>query len=117
MSRIAAAAEASQLKSVLAVANETIGAANAVVALYPNPHAEIARLTRLLGDGASISSFSMTGPVIKLRGRAGDAALVMEELTNEPCYLEVKAPQPIRRLPDGQEQFYLDIRVCEEVPG
>jgi general secretion pathway protein L len=110
-----AATEASRLKSLLAVANETIVAANEVVAAYPNPHAEIARLTRLLGDEASISSFSMAGPEIRLRGRAGDAALVMEELTDEPGYLEVMAPQAITRAGD-QEQFYLNIQVGEEVP-
>jgi general secretion pathway protein L len=111
-----AATEASRLRSVLAVANETIAAANVVVAAYPNPHAEIARLTRLLGDEASITSFSMKGPQIRLRGRAGDAALVMEELTDEPGYLEVMAPQAITRVGDGQEQFYLNIKVGEEVP-
>ena len=111
----AAAAEASQLKSLLAVATETITAANEVVAAYPNPHAEIARLTRLLEDDASISSFSMAGPTIRLRGRAANAALVMEELTDEPTYLDVMSPQATSRLPDGQEQFYLNIRVGAEV--
>ena len=110
-----AATEASQLKSLLAVANETIVAANEVVAAYPNPHEEIARLTRLLGDDASISSFSMTGPEIRLRGRATDAALVMEELTDEPAYLQVMSPQAITRV-GNEEQFYLNISVGEEVP-
>ena len=110
-----AAAEASQLKSLLALANETIAAANEVVAAYPNPHAEIARLTRLLEDDASISSFSMAGSDIRLRGRAGNAALVMEELTDEPTYRDVMSPQATSRRPDGQEQFYLNIRVGAEV--
>jgi hypothetical protein len=110
------AAEASRLKSLLAVANETITAANEVVALYPNPHAELARLTRLLGDETSISSFSMAGPEIRLRGKAGDAALVMQQLTDEPGYRDVVAPQAISRVADGQEQFYLNIRAGEEAP-
>ncbi len=110
-----AAAEASRLRTLLAVANETIGAANEVVARYPNPHAEIARLTKLLGDDASITSFSMAGPDIRLRGRAADAALVMQQLTDEPAYSRVLAPQAISRLADGQEQFSLDIRVGDEV--
>ncbi|MCB1696916.1 MAG: PilN domain-containing protein [Pseudomonadales bacterium] len=110
------AAEATRLKSLLAVANETISAANAVVALYPSPHAELARLTRLLDDGASISSFAMAGPEIRLRGRAQDAALVMQQLTDEPAYREVVAPQAISRVAEGQEQFYLNARVASEVP-
>jgi hypothetical protein len=111
-----AAADASRLKTLLAVANETIAAANEVVALYPNPHAEIARLTKLLGDETSITSFSMAGPEIRLRGRAADAALVMQQLTDEPAYSQVLAPQAISRVADGQEQFSLNIRVGDEVP-
>jgi hypothetical protein len=109
------AAESSRLKALLAVANETIAAANEVVARYPNPHAELARLTKLLGDETSISSFSMAGSDIRLRGRAGDAALVMQQLTDEPAYVEVQAPQAFTRVSDGQEQFSLNIRVAEEV--
>jgi general secretion pathway protein L len=109
------AAEASRLKTLLAMANETITAANEVVARYPNPHAEIARLTKLLGDDTSITSFSMAGPGIRLRGRAADAALVMQQLTDEPAYREVQAPQAISRVAEGQEQFYLNIVVAEEV--
>lgn len=106
------AAEVSRLKSLLASANETISAVNEVVAHSPSPHAEIARLSRLLGDDASITSFAMNGPDIRLRGMATDAAQVMEELTDEPAYLEVQAPQAITRLGNtGREQFYLNIRV------
>jgi hypothetical protein len=57
----------------------------------------------------------MAGPDIRLRGRAGDAALVMQQLTDEPAYLEVQAPQAFTRVSDGQEQFSLNIRVAEEV--
>ena len=110
----AAASDATRLKSLLASANETIGAANEVVALYPNPHVELARLTRLLGDDVSVTSFSMSGADIRLRGRAADAAAVMSQLTEVPGYCDVMAPQAITRLPDGQEQFYLNARVCAE---
>ena len=108
------AAEASRLKATLARANDTINAANEVVARYPNPHAEIARLTRLLTDDASINSFSMRGTELRLRGRAVNAAAVMEQVTDEPRYAEVTVPQATVRLGDsGQEQFYLNIRVAE----
>ena len=92
----------------------TINAANEVVAKYPNPHVEIARLTRLLDDDVSIVSFSMNGAELRLRGRAANAASVMEQMTSEPRYAEVTAPQATVRLGDsGQEQFYLNIRVGE----
>lgn len=108
------AAEASRLKSMVASATETINAANEVVAKYPNPHVEIARLTRLLDDDVSIVSFSMNGAELRLRGRAANAASVMEQMISEPRYAEVTAPQATVRLGDsGQEQFYLNIRVGE----
>jgi len=113
-STMRAAEAASGYRSLLAEANETITAANEVVARYPSPHAELARLSRLLGDDASVTSFAMNGPDIRLRGRATDAALVVEELTNEPAYLDM-VPQAIVKLGDtGQEQFSLNFRVDAE---
>lgn len=111
-----AAAEASRLRSLLAQANETIAAANEVMTQYPNPHAELARLTRLLGDDASLSSFSMQGPALTVRGRAADAAQVMADLTDEPGYVDVRAPQAFTRLDSGLEQFSLEFRVAGEPP-
>jgi hypothetical protein len=104
------AAEASGMRTSLAQANETIGAANKLVDLYPNPHYEIARLTQLLGDDAHIVQFAMSGREIRLRGRAMDAASVMQKLTNEPAYVEVTAPQAIVKVGNsGLEQFSLNI--------
>jgi len=108
--------EASQMRSSLGLANEMIAAVNEVVALYPNPHVEISRLTHLLADGEYIEQFSMKGPDIALRGRAADAATVMQRLTDQPDYAEVTAPRAITRLKGTQtEQFYLDIRRREGV--
>ena len=55
-------------------ANAIIEAANAVIAGYPNPHVEIARLTQLLADDAYITHFSARGQEVRIRGRATDAA-------------------------------------------
>jgi len=112
----AAASEATRLKALLASANDTIVAANEVVALHPSPHRELARLTRLLADDTSINNFSMSGSDIRLRGRAADAAAVMAQLTEVPGYCDVVAPQAITRVGDGLEQFYLNARVCPEAP-
>ena len=40
----------------------------------------------------------------------------MQQLTDEPGYRDVVAPQAISRVADGQEQFYLNLRVAAEVP-
>ena len=102
---------ASGYKFVLAAANKTITAANEVMARYPSPHAEIARLSGLLGDDARITSFAMTGPDIRLRGRAADASLIMEQLTNEPAYVDMTPQEIVRVGNTGQEQFSLNFRV------
>ena len=81
-----------------------------MVALYPNPHIEIARLTRLLGDDAYLSQFAMAGTEIRLRGQSADAASVMQLLTDQPEYANVSAPQAIRRVGNsGLEQFFLNM--------
>jgi hypothetical protein len=112
------AAEASRMRETLALANETISAANHVVDIYPNPHYEIARLTQLLGDDAHIVQFAMSGREIKLRGRARDAAAVMQKLTKESAYAEVTAPQAIVKVGNsGLEQFSLNINLADGASG
>jgi hypothetical protein len=83
------------------------------VAQHPNPHRELARLTRLLGDDAFIAHFSMRGDLLRVRGRARNAASVMQTLTEEGAYEAVTAPQAITAVGNtGEEQFYLDIDVA-----
>jgi general secretion pathway protein L len=109
-------AGASRQRAALALANETIAAVNKIAATYPNPHVEIGRLTHLLGDGESVDQFSMNGLEINLRGRAVDAASVMQRLTDQPDYAEVSAPRAFAREKDTQaEQFYLNILMRERV--
>ncbi len=106
---------ATEIKAELQAANQTINAVNDIVSRYPSPHLEVARLTRLLGDDVHVTQFSMRGRELKLRGRAADAASVMELLTDEPAYASVTAPQAIVTVPGGLEQFYLNIGMAE--PG
>jgi len=111
------AAKASEYRSLVAQGNQSISAANELIAAYPSPHFEIARLTRLLGDGAHILQFTMNGRDIKLRGRAVDASSVMQSLTNVPMYREVTAPQAIVKVAkSGLEQFSLNITLAGKVP-
>lgn len=110
-----AAEEVTALRGELAAANVQLLAARELVARYPNPHVELARLTKLLGDEAWVAHFSADGDLMRIRGRARDAAAVMQSLSGDPAYLEVTAPQAISRVGNtDQEQFYLDIRVGAE---
>ena len=112
------AAEASRMRDGLVSANDSISAANKVMANYPNPHLELARLTRLLGDSAALTDFSMNGNEIRVRGVAKDAAAIMEQLTDEAAYAQVNAPQAITRVggSSGMEQFHLNISLRSEAP-
>lgn len=104
---------ASQLREALVDANESIRAANALIAEYPNPHPEIARLSELLSDSVYVAHFSMRGRQIRVQGRATDAAVVMQTLAETPAFAAVTAPQPISALGNtGLEQFYLDIELA-----
>jgi len=107
------AADASRARELMLIASDTFAAVNHYVAGYPNPHVELARLTELLGDDASLIEFRMTGRDIQLRGRARDAAAVVQQLTAEPAFLEVRSPQAITKLGDtAYEEFYLDITLA-----
>jgi general secretion pathway protein L len=102
----------SAMRATLVDANETVRAANTFVVNYPNPHIEIARLTELLGDDVYIMHFSMRGRELRVRGRAKDAALVMQTLAQTSAFATVTAPQAITAVGNtGLEQFHLDIEV------
>jgi hypothetical protein len=106
------AADASQIRSSMAMANESISVVNRFLSAHPNPHREVARLTRLLGDDVSVQQFTMNGREIRLRGQASNAAELMEQLTAVPAYAEVTAPQAITKLRgSGMERFVLNIRL------
>ncbi|MEM1113668.1 MAG: hypothetical protein AAGI11_17275 [Pseudomonadota bacterium] len=107
--------DATSMREELAVARDTIGAVNSIVIDYPNPHLELERLTRLLGDEAYLTQWNMRGRVMKLRGRARDAAAIMKILTDAEAYAEVTSPQAWVRVGDtGLEQFYFNITLRGE---
>lgn len=107
------AATAVHMRSRIVLAAESVSAVGQLMASYPNPHYEIARLTHLLGDSAHVVQFSMKGREIRLRGRAEDAAAVMQLLTNEADYTEVTAPQAIIKVANsGLEQFALNVTLA-----
>lgn len=106
--------DATRHRSALGSANQLIAGVSALSREYPNPHVELARLTRLFGDDAYIAQLSVSGDEIRIRGRATDAASVMEKLTSVPGFAEVSADQGgITRLGNtGLEQFYVTIRLA-----
>lgn len=106
------AANATQMRSALSTANETIAAVNAITGSYPSAHVQLGKLTELLGDDAYVERLAMSGLEIDLRGRAADASSIMQLLTNQKNYKGVTAVSPIRKIPGTSlEQFHLKIQL------
>ena len=109
------ASRAMVFRKRLGQANQTVHAVNDLMKQYPSPRFQLAQLTSLLDDDAFLQEFKIQGNKIRLRGRAKDAAKLMQRLTDEKNYANVSAPQAITRLGNsGLEQFYLDIEVYDE---
>jgi hypothetical protein len=104
---------ASTMRESVLRANDTMLAVNDMLDANPNPHFELARLTRLFGDDTYLESLSIAGREIRVRGRAVNAAEIMEMLIKEPAYASVTAPQAIVKSSDGQERFTLSIILAE----
>ncbi|MEP4146611.1 MAG: PilN domain-containing protein [Halioglobus sp.] len=106
------AAEASQMRSAIGAANEAIQAVNTITSVYPSAHLQLAKLTELLGDDAFVERLAISGLEVDLRGRAEDAAEIMELLTKQPEYSGVTAASPIRKIPGTNvEQYHLKIQL------
>lgn len=98
------------MRETVARANTLITAANAELRQFPNPHRELVRLTDLLDDSVYVAHFSMRGDELRIRGRAEDAAMVMQTLAETPAFATVTAPSAITAVGNtGLEQFNLDI--------
>jgi len=108
----AQASTALDMRTTIVTANETIAVMNELVAQRPNPHFEMVRLSQMLGDDVSLIQFSMAGTGLDIRGIADDAAVIVQQLTDEPAYASVTAPQAITKyFNTGQEQFFLNIEL------
>ncbi|MEO1079806.1 MAG: PilN domain-containing protein [Pseudomonadota bacterium] len=106
------AQRAMTLRNELAEANGVIDAATSSFSQYRNPHIELERLTRSLDDAAFLTHFSMREDKVRVRGRADDAAQVMQTLAEHPAYASVSAPQAIATVGRTEiEQFYLDLEL------
>lgn len=106
------AEQATRMRAALNSANETAGEVGQVSRLYPSPHLELARLSKLLADDAYVERLSVNGQEIDLRGRAADAADIMQLLTKQPEYAAVTAASAIRKIPGTDvEQFHLKIQL------
>ncbi|MFT6052803.1 MAG: general secretion pathway protein L [Halioglobus sp.] len=109
----AEASQAIKMRNTIVSANETIAAVTSLLEQRPSPHLEVARLSELLGDDASLLQFSVNGKSLNIRGVANDASVVVQQLTDQPAYTKVTSPQAITKyFNTGQEQFSLNIELA-----
>ena len=107
------ARNASDMRSALVAANETISVVNDLVTDRPNPRYVLAKLTHLLQDDASLVNFSLKGRQLKFLGRASNAAEVIQTLTKEPTFAKVESRSAITKI-GALEQFTLEIELKSE---
>src|SRR5690606_22776790 len=101
-------AEAVRLRNDLAKSNERAREITGQVHSAGNPYDEILTLTYLLDDAIWLNSFEFRGDTLRVDGMADNAARLMQTLSTQPRYADVRAPSAIRRDPrTGQERFVL----------
>ena len=106
------AKDAIALRDQLAATNTAISELNRLSQQYPNPQAELLRLTYLMPDSAYITQYTQDGRKIRIRGRGSEAAALQQAMTEQKAFKSVTAPQAISRVGrTGLEQFFLDIEL------
>lgn len=108
------AADAVRLREDLSASNEQARRLNQLLAGRHDPYDQLHRLTVLLEDDVWLSAFELRENLVRIDGRARNAASVMQMLSEQPGYSEVRAPSAIRRETTGEERFVLDITL---LPG
>lgn len=77
-----------------------------VVSGYVDPLVTIEELSQLLPDDVVISSLEFKGNVVRVSGQASNAARLLDLLTSQPSYLDVKAPAATTRAPGGGREYF-----------
>ena len=108
------AQEAVQLRASLAASNERADMLNRLLSVRQDPHVQLQTLTELLGDDVWLASFELRENRLRIDGRAANAAGLMQSLSEQPAFVEVRSPAAIRRERTGEERFVLDITLRSE---
>lgn len=108
-------AEAVRLRNELAKNNERAQEIIRLVHSTANPYDELLQLTYLLDNTVWLTSLEQRGDKLRIDGMAENAAELMQQLSAQARYSDVRAPSAIRRDPrTGQERFVLDITLAAQ---
>ncbi|UCG98319.1 MAG: PilN domain-containing protein [Burkholderiales bacterium] len=76
----------------------------------------IDQLTRQLPDDVTLSRLEIAGGGVRIIGQADNAAQLLQSLSANPAFAEVRAPAGITKAPAGsKEGFTIEFRVVSEV--
>lgn len=102
-----------QLRDQLVKNNERAQEVTQLLQSSSNPYQELLTLTYLLNDSVWLISLELKGNKLRIDGMADNAAELMQLLSAQPQYSDVRAPSATRRDPrSGQERFVFDITLA-----
>jgi len=112
-SRLAAATreagDAVSDREALSQANTRLTAISAYADAHPDPQEVLGRLSALLPDTVYLTHFEVQGRSVTVSGLAENAAGIMEILSAQPGFDEIRAPSAITRDPaTGREAFMIE---------
>ncbi len=111
-------AAAMELRERLAVDNERAQAVQQMLDGQFDYYRFLDELTARTPDSVYLEQISMEDGKVQMRGWAANAAEYMEMLSEQPGYVDVRAPTAFRRHERTQlEQFVLELRLAGEPPG
>lgn len=102
-------------RDALAQAHARMSAMAAYASGHPDPQALLGRLSILLPDTVHLTRLELHGRSVAIAGLADNAAKIMEILTAQPGFHDVRAPAAITRDPaSGQESFSVEFRFSDD---
>jgi general secretion pathway protein L len=101
-------------RDALVQANTSLGAVSVYAQAHPDPQELLGRLSALLPDSVYLTRLELRGRIVNIAGLASNAAEVMEILSAQPGFHEVRAPAAITRDPmSGRESFAIEFRFSD----
>ena len=109
-----AAPQIAQREELVRIA-DTLKLLEAGLATPAAPLGVLAELTRQLPDDTALNRLELRGPVVRMSGRATDAAALMKSLGKSSLFGDVRAPSASARARGGQyESFTIELNVIGE---
>jgi len=110
MARSQALAKASSpqvnLRADLMKFNASLEKVGSVVAVYGNPLLTLDELSSLLPDDVLVNSLEFKGNTVRIAGQAANAARLLDLLSAQPGYSEVKAPTATTRVQGSAKEYF-----------